>query len=247
MRISWRPSFIGLSIAALTALALGACVHTGRLAEYDFRDRTVAVVTTTPPRPEVFTGDWFQDEGENCVGEDCEDEGSGGILRFIFRLGSEIVREVEAHEARQRLNEAAGLIDVSDRMAGRLLDQAARLLRARPVESVRDADFEIEVYVERYGIEADSWDSRANFFLKAELFLLDGETGAEIWRTDVDASSPVNSRRFDYGGVANTVITATALASLSVEEMEIALESLADFSADHLAEKLREALRKVRG
>ena len=130
MRISRRSLVIGPSIAALTALALGACVHTGRLAEYDFRDRTVAVVTTTPPRPEVFTGDWFQDEGENCEGEDCEGEGSGGILRFLFRLGSEVVREVEAHEARQSLDEAAGLIDVSDCMAGRLLDQAARLLRA---------------------------------------------------------------------------------------------------------------------
>jgi hypothetical protein len=43
------------------------------------------------------------------------------------------------------------------------------------------------------------------------------------------------------------VITAAALASLSVEEMEMALESLADFSAEHLAGKLREALREVRG
>jgi len=242
MRISRRPSFIGLSIAALTALALGACVHTGRLAEYDFRDRTVAVVTNTPPRPEVFTGDWFQDEGGDSEGDD-----SGGILRFLFRLGSEIVREVEADEARQRLDEATASVDVSDRMAGRLLDQAARLLRARPVESVQGVDFEIEVYVASYGIEADSWDSRAQFFLQAELFLLDGETGMEIWRADVDASSPVNRRGSDYGATANTAITAAALASLSVEEMEIALESLADFSADHLAEKLREALRKVRG
>lgn len=242
MRISRRSSVIGPSIAALTALALGACANTGRLAEYDFRDRTVAVVTTTPPRPEVFTGDWFLDEGEDSEGED-----SGGILRFLFRLGSEIVREVEAHEARQRLDEAAELVDVSDRMAGRLLDQAARLLRARPVESVRDSDFEIEVFVDAYGIEADSWDSRAQFFLKAELLLLDGETGEEIWRTDVDASSPVNSRSGDYGATANTAITAAALASLSVEEMALALESLADFSANHLVEKLREALREVRG
>lgn len=241
MRISRRPLVIGPTIAALAALALGACVHTGRLAEYDFRDRTVAVVTNTPPRPEVFTGDWFMDDGENSEGE-----GSGGIIRFLFRLGSEIVREVEAHEARQRLDEATESVDVSDRMAGRLLDQAARLLRARPVESVQGVDFEIEVYVASYGIEADSWDSQAQFFIKAELFLLDGETGHEIWRSDVNANSPVNSRRLDHGGTANTVITAAALASLSVEEMEIALESLADFSADFLAGKLREALRKVR-
>ena len=242
MRIRRKSSVIGPPIAALTALALGACVHTGRLAEYDFRNQTMAVVTNTPPRPEIFTGDWFQDEGEDNEGGD-----SGGILRFLFRLGSEIVREVEAHEARQRLDEATESVDVSDRMAGRLLDQTARLLRARPVESVQGVDFEIEVYVASYGIEADSWDSRAQFFLKAELFLLDGETGEEIWRTDVDASAPVNSRGWDRGATANTVITAAALASLSVEEMEVALESLADFSADHLAEKLREALRKARG
>ena len=46
--------------------------------------------------------------------------------------------------------------------------------------------------------------------------------------------------------IGPTLAALAALASLSVEEMEIALESLADFSADHLAEKLREALRKVR-
>ena len=237
MRIGPNSSVIGLSIAALTALTLGACVHTGRLAEYDFRDRTVAVVTTAPPQPQVFTGDWFlEEEGEE-----------GGFLRAIFRIGTEIVREVQAHEARQRLDEAAAAVDVADRMAGALLSQAARLLRAHPVESVQGSDFEIEVFVDAYGIEADSWDARAQFFLKAELFLLDGDTGMEIWRADVDANSPVNPRGWDHGAAANTVITAAALASLSVEEMEMALASLADFSAEHLSGKLREALREARG
>ena len=239
MRIGPSSSVMGLPITTLIALSLASCVHTGRLAEYDFRDRTVAVVTTAPPRPQVFTGDWFQDE-------EGEEGGERGFLRTLLRIGSEIVREVEAHEARGRLDEAVLSVDVADRMAGALLDRAAQLLRARPVESVRDSDFEIEVFVDAYGIEADSWDAEAQFFLKAQLFLLDGDTGMEIWRADVDASSPVNPQGWDWGATANTVITATALASLSVEEMEIALESLADFSAEHLAGKLREALREVR-
>jgi len=237
MRIGLSSSLIGLTIATSTSLSLTACVHTGRLAEYDFRDRTVAVVTTAPPQPQLFTGDWFMEE---------EGEG-GGFLRAVFRLGSEIVREVQAHEARQRLDESAASVDVADRLAGALLSQAARILRARPVESVRGSDFEIEVFVAAYGIEADSWDAQAQFFLEAELFLLDGDTGVEIWRADVDTSSPVNPRGWDYGPTANTVITAAALASLSVEGMEMALASLADFSAEQRAGKLREALREARG
>jgi hypothetical protein len=237
MRIGRISSGIGLSIATLTALSLGACAHTGRLAEYDFRDRTVAVVTTAPPHPQVFTGDWFlAEEGEE-----------GGFLRALFRLGSEIVREVQADQARERLDEATESVDVADRMAGALLNQAARILRAHPVESVQGSDFEIEVYVASYGIEADSWDSQARFFLEADLFLLDGETGMEIWRAGVDASSPVNPQRWQRGTTANTVITAAVLASLSVEEMEMALASLADFSAEQLTRRLREALRRARG
>jgi hypothetical protein len=42
------------------------------------------------------------------------------------------------------------------------------------------------------------------------------------------------------------LVTAAALANLSVEEIAQALERLADYSADHVTEHLRDAVDRVR-
>ena len=220
----------------LLLLAAGGCASAGHLAEYDFQDRAVGVVTVAPPHPDVFTDEDFW-------------VGGGSLFEVAVRVAAGIVREAEADRARARLDSAVAVVDVAERMSARVLEQGARQLRARPVEVASDADFEIELRVRRYGIEADSWSDQAYFVIDADVLLLDGETGREIWKTDVDERDPVGS-----GAVGTTLpdavggaVTAAELASLSVADMRRALESLADYCADRTVEKLRQGLEKARG
>ena len=135
-------------------------------------------------------------------------------------------------------------MDLSARLTARAHERAAFHLRAVPVEKGREADFLTEVLVEEYGIDADSWEAAANFFVHARLVLSDARTGRQIWDTDISSKDRIAPVVFAPGAIRD-VITARALASQSVEEMVRTLERLADYSADRITERLREALEKV--
>ena len=218
----------------LLSLLVSGCVSlAGRLGEFDFRDRKLAVVTTAPPSPEVFTEDFWDSEER-------------GWFRTLLRIGSEIARDVQANRAREKMEAAAQNVDVSALVADRALEQGARILRARPVGSVQEADFELEVRVKHYGIRANSWDAHADFFVDAEVFLFDSDTGDRIWKAGVDVREPINPSRWGWGGTAGNLITAQSLARLSVEEIERALEELAQFTADRVADRLAHGLEEAR-
>ena len=229
-----RHGWLAVVIASVSTAS--GCASAGHLAEYEFVDRPVAVVTVAPPKPDVFTEDDF------WLGE-------GGLLEAVVRVAADIAREAQAERARARLDSAVAVVDVSKRMSTRVLEQGARQLRGRAVESVQNADYEIELRVERYGIQADSWDDQAEFVIEAQVLLLDGDSGREIWKSDVDESEPVSSSTLGRAlpDAVGSVVTAGQLASLSVTEMQRALESLADYCADRMVEKLRRGLEKARG
>ena len=221
-------------LSASLFLLLSSCASAGRLAEYDFRDRGLAVVSTLPPQPIVVVEDFDPDEG---VGR--------GWWRALLHWGSEAVRDSQAQGAGEKLAEAAQTVDVSTLMGDEVLERAARLLRARAVPSVQDADFEVEVRVREYGIRAGTWDGQADYFVKGEVLLLDGETGLRIWKDDVDASDAISRRGWPSGGTVGNLLTARDLGNLSVEEIQGALAGLAEFAAVKMAERLEAGLEKA--
>jgi hypothetical protein len=214
-------------------LGLGGCASAGRLAEYSFEDRTLAVVTTTPPRPTIDTPEQL-DSGET----------QGGLLGAVIRIGAELARDYEAWKAGPKLERAAEMADVSGRLSERVLERSAGILRAEPVERVQDADFEMVVVVRDYGIDFSDWDGAARWFIQAEVTLNDRE-GARIWRTGVDEKDDV--REGTPSGAVGDILTARALAEMTEEEMAEALRGLAEYSAERIAWKLREGLEKARG
>jgi hypothetical protein len=223
-----------LLLASITLF--GGCASAGHLAEYDFPGATLAVVTTAPPHPEVLTDDeWDIDESS--------------LLDAFVSVGTRVAREVSAEKARQRLDSATAAVDVSARMADRVHEGANRILRTRTVAADVDPDFELEVRIEEYGIEADDLDAAAAFRVRARVYLRDGATGREIWKADVDEEEPI--RRSAWGSApgssATNVATAAALQGLSVREMEEALRSLADFAADRIVDRLRRGYDKATG
>jgi hypothetical protein len=227
-------------VAALIALSGSGCASAGKLAEYDFRDRTVGVVALGSPRPEILT--------------DAElDLSFANPLQAALRIGADVVKEVGAVRARGRLDEAALEADVPGRMMDRVLQGVAGELRATPVEDARRAEFELEVVVKRYGIDAEAWLGPAHFFIESEVILREAATGRRIWKgkvTEREAISPVLFGTPGLGwqeqAIANDVITAAGLASLSPEAMVRMLEALADFSADRVLRSFRRGLEKSR-
>ncbi len=232
MRKRWMARVFCL-VLAIPPVLLAGCATSNRLNEFDFRGAGLAVVTVAPPHPQVFTQDFYQGE-------------EAGWLRSLLRIGSEMARDAQAERAGEKLAEASEEVDVAGLMADRVLERSARLLRARAVESVAEADFELEVRVQEYGIRADSWDSHADIFIHAEVLLLDSSTGTRIWKEGVEARDPINPGRWSGGGPLGNLITAQALGQLSVAEMREALEDLAVYSADHITAGLEEGLDRSR-
>ncbi len=228
-----RPAAAAAAVLAL-GLAAAACGSKHRLADYDFRGRTLAVVTLAPSHPGIETGANLDVDRENP-------------LESLLRVGSEVVREAEVRRLRARLDSAAAAVDVSGRMGARVLEHSARHLRATPVEESRGADFELEVRIEEYGIVASSWTSGAYFHVEGDVLLLDGGTGRIVWDTHVWARDPVRpaAAGADDRSVAN-VVTAIALARMSAAEVERAFETLADYAADAVLRQFTEDLDEAR-
>jgi hypothetical protein len=220
-------------VLLVAASALG-CAHGNRLAEFDYRDRAVSVVSDLPRRPEVLTGPYFMGGP------------SGDPLRDLVRVGARIFREAEAIAIRDRLDEAATRVDVGLVLEDNALDRTARYLGADPVARGSDAEYVLEIIVIEYGIDAEAWDAAAEFYIEADAALLDEASGTEIWRAEIEARDPIGPAIFGGPSAVRDIVTAATIADLSVEEIVDVLESLADFSARVITDQLRDDLRDAR-
>lgn len=215
------------------SLVTVACSSKQRLGQYDFRGRSLGIVTLGPAHPEVLSGLSVRIDADNPA-------------ETLVRVGSEIAREVQAQRVRPRLAAAAASVDVRSRMGERTVQHAARHLRATPATGTA-VDYELEVRIRRYGIVAASWTAPAYFLIDAEMLLLDGATGRRIWKSRVRQRDPVQPYALSGGDrrVTNTV-TAIALANMSTSELERSLELLADYAADRLVANLVRGLDSAR-
>ena len=222
------------ALVVVLTLSTVACAHGNRLADFDYRDRTISVVSDVPRRPEVLSGPYFLGER------------SGDPIRDLVRVGARIVREAEAIVVQERLDSAATLIDVGYVLEDNAHDRTARYLGADPVAGGQDADYLLEIIVIEYGIDAEAWDAAAQFYIEADAALLDEDTGTEIWRAEIEARDPIGPAVFGGPSAVRDIVTAATIADLSVQEIVEMLESLADFSARVITDRLRDDLRDAR-
>ncbi|HUF12578.1 MAG TPA: hypothetical protein VMN78_05745 [Longimicrobiales bacterium] len=222
----------GWFLVAAAGLLTTACGGGHRLADYDFRGRTIAVVHYAPASPELYTG------GRGVS--------SDNAIIAVLEAGSAVAVELESRRARARLDSAAMYVDVAERMADRTLDRATRYLGTRPVETEDEADYLLEVDVEKYGIDA-SGGGAATLFVEGEAILLDARSGREIWSREVSAWDRLTPSVTGPGsGATETILTAAALTRITVAEFQRVLEQLADYAADVMTDELREDLRDAR-
>lgn len=223
-----RPT-AALCMAA--AFAATACGGGHELQRYSFTGSTLAVVDYEPPPPDLWTGSY------DVEGED--------VFTTVLDAGSRVAREVEARRARTRLDSAANLVDVRRQMSTRTLERAGRYLGTTPVDNAATADYLLEIYVRRFGIDAR--DARpAKVFMTVEAVLISRRTGHEVWNVEVDSHDRLTPAVRRGGGVPTDIVTAATLRTLTVEDYRQALDALTDFTSDYVSNELREDLRDIR-
>lgn len=227
-RTHLRAALIGLSSIGV----LASCGGGHHLAEYPFTSRTLAVVYIAPPSPELLTS--YYDLG-----------GSQNPVEAVVRAGADVAREKEGRKASARLDSATARIDIPAVLAQRTLQRASRYLGTRPITDENQADYLMEVRMERFGINAKA-DEAAYLFTYAEAVLLDRRTGREIWNVNVHGRDRLTPYVQSTSPIPGSVITAGTIGRVSVAEFQGALNQLMDYSSNLITDELRAALRDVR-
>jgi len=215
-----------VSLAGILLVTLVAgCGSSNRLHYYHFENESVAALAAIPPRPVVFSS-----------ADDAWIDLERPILS-ILRVGTAIAKEVQLDKAQVRLDSAFQMVRFSEIMAAGVLDRGADYLGYAPVSNPRQADFLIDLRVDEYGILADSWENSTYFVVQGELLMLDNHTNEIIWKKRVRDRELITDEFF-LGTTIGNVMTARMLSALSVEDMVVGLERLADGAAYRLSHKL---------
>lgn len=223
---------LSISLAlVLTFLSLG-CGNKHYLKEYQFSQRTLALVYIEPPAPKLLHGYYDLD---NTV----------DALQTVARAAGGVAKEVSARRAMARLDSAIDLVDVEDLLANATLERASRYLGTRSVATEQTADFVLEVTMRSMGLDARS-NTAAYMYTSAEAVLLDRRTGREIWSARVRGSDRVTPRVWGTRHIPSSVITAGTLSSVTVDDFADGLDQLSTFTARLITDELREKLRDAR-
>jgi hypothetical protein len=221
-----------LAACASLLVAAGACGGARHhLNEYDFADRSLALVVLGTPAPGLITGGY--------------DLRSDDVVELAAKAGSKVVKDVAARRARARMDSATARMRLTDSLAKRALERSARYLGVRPVTSAAGADFLLEIHMRNYGLDA-SGSGAASLYTNAEVVLLDRRTGREIWNVKVHGTDRLTPRVYGAGSVGGSIIAAGALQTMTVGDFQDALDQLMTLSANVVADELRGALRDAR-
>ncbi|MGH7651673.1 MAG: hypothetical protein ACREMS_07495 [Gemmatimonadaceae bacterium] len=227
-----RSGLRALGCASTIVSLLAACGGGHHLAEYPFASRTLAVVYIAPPSPELLTSYYDLSSSQNPV-------------EAVVRAGADVAREREGRRASARLDSAAARIDIPAVLAQRTLERASRYLGTRPTTDEGQADYLMEVRMQRFGINAKE-DEASYLFTFAEAVLLDRRTGREIWNVNIHSRDRLTPYVQSNSPIPGSVIAAGTLGSVTVADFQGALNELMDYSSNSITDELRSALRDVR-
>ncbi len=221
--------FVLATLALVAAAGLGGCSSSNRLREVDLTGRRVAIMAAIPPQPRVQSGD----PGEAAVNP-------YDPIGTAARVATAAAKYREAREAQARLDSAATMVDVADRIARRVLAQSANLTGFRPEPRPADADYHLDLQVVDYALVADSREGATYFAIEGHVRLLDAHSGRQMWTRRLREREVLDGSVFGLPAAVGNVVTARALARLTEEEMARGLERLADLTADRIVRRLRE-------
>lgn len=221
-------------IAVLVLFATG-CASSNRLGEVSLDGESVAIAAAIPPHPRVQAGS----PAEAAVDP-------GDPIGSAIRVSTSIEKRRQARRAQVRLDSVVSRIDVSDRIAREVLTNSARFLHFVASPTPEQAAYLIDLRIFEYGLIADSFEGATFFILRGEVIMTETATGRQLWRTRIQNREVLDSELFGLPPSVGNVVTGETLANLTEEEMEDGLVRLADLTAQHIVNTLREDYARTR-
>jgi hypothetical protein len=219
-------------VVAVALLTSAACGGKHRLSQYQFADRTLALVYVEPLSPQLL-----HDSYDVSLRRDP--------LEAVVRAGVGVAKEREARRASARLDSAIQKVDVSNLLAQRTVERASRYLGTRASMTPETADYLLEVAMRSFGIDARGSEA-AYLYTRAEAVLLDRRTGREIWSVTVNGRERMTPQVQGARGIPGAIITTSTIGTVSVADFQAALEQLVTYSSNLITRELREKLNDVR-
>lgn len=216
----------------LCLVVAAACGGHHHLDQYNFSNRSIALVYIEPPAPELLHG-WYNVRP------------SESAVQTVFRAGASVAKEIQARRAIARFDSASDRVNFRAQLAQRTLERAARYLGTRAVANADSADFILEVQVRSFGLDARS-NNATSLFTRAEAVLLDRRTGREIWNEAVRGHEQLTPWVYGGGVVPSAGISAITLSTVTVADFQSALEQLVNYTSTLITNELRDKLRDVR-
>ena len=204
---------------------------TNRLHEYEFKSTTAAATMAIPPRAQVFSDSFFYTDGDP--------------ISTVLRIGTTIVKNIEAQKTQKRLDKAMNEVDIPEEIRIQSLERSSEYLNFQPVDETSNADFIFMMKINNYGIEASSWTAHVHFKIDVKVRLIDNKKNIKIWEKTIKERMPISSSIFGRHDTIGDVITASVLSNLSEEEMIDGFTHLAQYAADRIAERIQDDFIKA--
>jgi hypothetical protein len=217
---------------ALAALAVG-CTSTNHLDRYRFSGAPMAADLRTPPQPTIDVHYRVIVSANDPVGT-------------VLSIGTSYGKAQEAAKAEEKMREALASVDLPGIILRGASSACADTLRARLVEHQSDADYLLDLEIERYGLHAGSSGGSVSMRINLNTRLHSLRDGELVWRRDLHLDRPLSPGLFGDGVVGN-IVSAGVLASLTTEQLATGFRRLAEDTAVWVGRTLEDDYLAVRG
>jgi hypothetical protein len=218
---------------AVLALGLAGCATTNHLDGFDFRGTALRADMAAPPAPQVLV--------RYEVILDRRD-----IVYSAFNVISNVAKATQAEKARESMEAALEDVDVPSLVLEEALSSCAAALGARPAEMAETADARLVIDIHDWGIEAGTPLSVVALRMRLTASLYEEHGTTLLWRRDLTVHDNASPVMFGLPPIVGNMVTATALAGLSVDELQEGFTELGRSAARSVARVLQEDLAAAR-
>jgi hypothetical protein len=204
-----------------------------KLDRYRVENSTLAVDMRNPPEPTF-------DVGLNLTLNPRDP------VTTAISIGTNLAKAGQAEQAGLRMKEALDSVNVPTIFLAEVTTACVDVLGSQLVEEKFQADYILDLDIQRYGVDADSPGSAVTLEMQVTARILDNRSGDLLWERGFDMREQASPSMFGLSGVVGDFINTAAIAGLTTEQMIQGFENLARESARAVSNSLADDLYNAR-